>query len=63
MRFMWIPFEDAVVVVTNNPTFDGVLGEGQGGPSPYSDDEKVSDVRGASSLPLSPWRGRSFVRL
>ena len=27
---MWIPFADAVVVVSNNPTVDGVLGEGQG---------------------------------
>ena len=27
---MWIPFADAVVVVSNNPTFDGCLGAGQG---------------------------------
>ena len=27
---MWIPFADAVVVVSNNPTLDGCLGEGQG---------------------------------
>ena len=26
VRFMWIPFADAVVVVSNNPTVDGVLG-------------------------------------
>lgn len=30
VRYMWIPFADAVVVVANNPTFDGCLGEGQG---------------------------------
>lgn len=45
VRFMWIPFEDAVVVVSNNPTFDGVLGEGQGGPSPYTDDQKLAPLR------------------
>ena len=27
---MWIPFADAVVVVSNNPTVAGVLGAGQG---------------------------------
>jgi L-galactono-1,4-lactone dehydrogenase len=30
VRFMWIPFADAVVVVSNNPTFAGCLGAGQG---------------------------------
>mmetsp|Transcript_10578 Transcript_10578/g.34950 ORF Transcript_10578/g.34950 Transcript_10578/m.34950 type:complete len:561 (-) Transcript_10578:164-1846(-) len=44
-RFMWIPFVDAVVVVTNNPTFDGVLGEGQGEPPRYSIDERLEPLR------------------
>lgn len=45
VRYMWIPHEDAVVVVTNNPTLPGVLGEGQGEPSKTSDAEKLRPLR------------------
>ena len=45
VRFMWIPFADAVVVVSNNPTVDGVLGEGQGYEPRHNMDYRLQPFR------------------
>lgn len=45
MRLMWIPHVDAVVCVTNNPTFPPPLGDGQGESSPYSEAVRLEPLR------------------
>ncbi|KAJ1460758.1 hypothetical protein M885DRAFT_509177 [Pelagophyceae sp. CCMP2097] len=44
-RFMWIPYADAVVCVTNNPTLPPPLGEGQGAGPTMPESERVAPLR------------------
>lgn len=45
MRLMWIPHVDAVVCVTNNPTFPSPLGDGQGFSPRAPQDERLEPLR------------------
>jgi len=42
---MWLPYVDAVVCVTNNPTLPPPLGDGQGEPPALSETERLSPLR------------------
>lgn len=44
-RLMWLPHVDAVVCVTNNPTFPPPLGDGQGTPSSATEAERLEPLR------------------